>query len=170
MIRIYVGSYAGYNAGVLDGLWLDLPMDDTEMWDAIRSHCVDGAEEFFIMDTDCDYNFGIDEYDSIDHVNEMAEALEVFSDDEAEAICEVFEAGYASSLENAIDMMDRGEIIDHGNVTLEEYAEIFAEECGMIDYDSRLSYYIDWAAFARDMDIEGNFIEAESGNLIEVVY
>lgn len=170
MIKIYVGSYAGYNAGMLDGLWLDLPMDETEMWEAIRSHCVDGAEEFFIMDTDNEYNFRIDENDSIDELNEMAEALEDFSDDEANAIGEVLEAGYASSLENAIDMMDNGEIIDHGSITLEEYAEQFAEECGMIDYDSRLSYYIDWAAVARDMDIEGCYIETASGNLIEVIY
>lgn len=170
MIKIYVGSYAGYNAGILDGLWLDLPMDEDEMWEAIRSHCVDGAEEFFIMDTDNEYDFGIDEYDSIDELNEIAEALGNFSDDEIETICEVLEAGYASSLENAIDMMDRGEIICHGNITLEEYAEQLAEECGMIDYDSRLSYYIDWSAVARDMDIEGCYIKTSSGNLIEVLY
>lgn len=36
----------------------------------------------------------------------------------------------------------------------EEYAEQLADDCGLVDRDSSMRFYIDWASFANDLKMD----------------
>lgn len=167
-IRIYVGSYSAYNDGILDGCWLTLPMDEGEMWKEIKEHCVKGAEEFGIFDTDCAYDFNINELDNINDVNELAEDLEEYDSDDLEVLEALICEGYARDIAEARDLFP--DCINYGSITMEDLAEERATECGDLDGNSWLLCYIDWERVARDMSIDGTYFETSSGDLVELMY
>lgn len=161
MFKIYVGSYAGYNAGILDGRWHELP--NADIWEDIEKSCVNGAEEFGIFDYDAD--FEISEYESIDYLNEIAEQMESMNDTEVEIVNALIDDGYR--LEEAIDMVD--DCIYHPYDNMGDIAYYYYIECGFVDEDSPLMNYVDWDRVGQDMSFDGHFIEAPDGNIIEVI-
>lgn len=162
-IRIYVGSYAGYNDGILDGRWHDLP--STTLWEDIKESCVDGAEEFGIFDYEADFTIG--EWDNIDELNETAEQIDGMSEEEAEIIAALIEE-QGCSLTEALDKKDDCIYWEYSDMA--DIAYHYYIECGLVSEDAPLINYVDWSTVGRDMSYDGCFIYAPSGNIIEVCY
>lgn len=79
-ISIWVGNLASYNAGILEGEWLDLPMKDKELDEALAKISHDGHDEIMIFDTssrdDCRSICNeIGEYENIHEVNLVAKLI-----------------------------------------------------------------------------------------------
>jgi antirestriction protein len=71
-IKIWVGNLGKYNEGILMGDWFTLPVPFSEV--AARIGLDEEYEEYGIFDYEAP--FKISEYDSIDHLNEVAEQME----------------------------------------------------------------------------------------------
>lgn len=161
MINIYVGSYAGYNQGILDGRWHKLP--SMTLWEDIEDSCVDGAEEFGIFDYEAD--FTINELDSIDDLNDIAETLFKMDEYEKTIINVLIDEG--CSLEDAIDHVN--DCILHPVNDMSDVAYNYYTDCGLIDENNPLFNYIDWDAIGRDMSFDGNFVECDDG-IVEILF
>jgi len=161
-MRIYVASYAGYNDGILDGRWHELP--SATLWEDIKESCVEGAEEFGIFDYEADFH--ISEYDNIDELNEIAEQLDTLTEEEEEIITVLMEDGY--SFEEAMDKKD--DCIYHCYDNMADIAYYYYIECGLVSEDTPLVNYVDWDAVGRDMSFDGTFLDTPSGNIVEVIH
>lgn len=94
-IKIYVGTFAKYNAGSLAGLWLSLPMDEKNLYRKLKE--IAGNErdpEFMIQDTDIPSGFdfrSISESENIYNLNKELKTA-VFEFDNKKRSPEVQEA------------------------------------------------------------------------------
>lgn len=187
MMNIALTNLGKYNEGVLDYTWLTLPATEEEIakaFDKIQvSH--DGIhyysngegqtasndyygeyEEFFITDYECDY-MQIGEYDSIERLNEIAEAVEDLEESQQEILKALLNDGY--DLEEALEKIDDCIYYDDCN-SMADVAERYADETGLLDsIPENLRFYFDFEAFGRDMSFEGHWISTDTGyiNVIE---
>lgn len=88
-MRIYITDLEAYNNGHLVGAWLELPMQDDTLAEAMQEVLYRGRneckhkhhhEEVFITDYEADIT--ISEYDNIYRLNELAERLDGISSDD----------------------------------------------------------------------------------------
>lgn len=158
--RIYVACLAAYNAGELHGEWLDLAdySDADELKEAVKGMLSrspeSGAEEFAIHDHDGWGGIELHEYDPLDRVWELGEAL--MEHDNADAVA----AAIATWPDDWRDALEEyaGVYDDKG-----EYAEQLVEETGALKAMGPLASYIDWERYERDMEIGGDITVVVSG-------
>ena len=158
-IRIFLTNLGKYNEGELIGEWVDLPVDD---FDPIleRIGINDEYEEWFI--TDYEAPFSIGEYDNIYELNEIAEAIENFSDFELEILDAFKDHGY--DMDDAIQRVRDDDYLFVEGDTEEDLAYNYINMVGSFDDAvSRESkeYYFDYEAFGRDLVLGGDFSEVE---------
>ena len=79
--RIWLGSLEAYNDGYLIGAWISLPCDEDELQNAMDIVTRNGRQEFYLGDFESEY-LDIGEYSNPLALNEQAEALDEYSDDE----------------------------------------------------------------------------------------
>ena len=167
MIEICLTNLGKYNEGELIYSRLVLPATTEEIYAAYDEIGVaEGTmyEETFISDYETDINgFEIREYANIDDLNELAEELENFDEYELEAFGAMLEYGYAT--DEALQKVQDGEYrLYDGCSTMAEVAEMYAEETGLLSsIPDDLRYYFDFEAYGRDMEINGHFVETDSG-------
>ena len=158
--QIYVASLLDYNASILHGKWIDLDglsKDDIQeeinqilQTSPYTKQYGEVSEEWAIHDFELG-GIRISEYESLDTIVSIMEALsehgEAFAiyynnvDDLASAKAN-FEDAYAGEYDS---------FLDYATQTFDElYAHSIPES---------LRTYIDYAAYARDLDAEGYFIE-----------
>lgn len=152
--KIYVADLAAYNNGVLHGAWIDLSGKDAgdvyEEIDAIiQSSPVEGAEEFAIHDYEGFGSYKVDEYDRIEDLVALAEAIEEHGD-AFSAFLSYHGSYYSGKLDDALsDFQDafRGEYQSE-----EAYAEEFLDSTGeMSEVPEWAQPYFDMEKYARDM-------------------
>ena len=88
MIDIFITDLSAYNEGHLVGKWIQLPLPQEELSQALSEVLSEGEivsgtdnhEELFITDNEAEIVIG--EYDNIERLNELAEAMEEFSDED----------------------------------------------------------------------------------------
>ena len=160
-IEVFLNTWGNYNTNGADGgFWVELPCDLGEVMERLAKSTGENVDdmEVFINDASVEgISLEIEENDSIEELNELAETLTGF--DEAEI--EVFEA----ALEHGCSFEDALEIISNYNYAvysdcsdMAEVAEQYCDECGILDgIPEDLLYYFDFKAFGRDMDLEGSF-------------
>jgi antirestriction protein len=158
--RIYIASLSDYNAGILYGRWIDLEgKDEDDLQDEVNAILKESpyakqygeeAEEWAIHD----YELGgitISEYEGLEKIIAIAEALEehgeplaIYVNDlgDFNSALESFEDAYVGKYDSFLDYAT--EIFD------ELYAHALPEQ---------ITFYIDYAAFARDLEIEGYSFE-----------
>lgn len=165
MLNIFVTNLGKYNEGELMGEWVNLPCDDFEsVFERIGISDEPDEngiyyEEYFITDYESDIDgVSVGEYDSLDDLNDMAEALEGVDGDIIGALI-----GDGYSLEEALDMAD--DCIYWQGMDMMDIAYEIVEEC--YNLEEPLANYFDYEAFARDLEIEGHYIEI-SGGIVEV--
>jgi len=157
--RIYVACLASYNAGKFHGRWIDATAGADSIRDEISAMLAEspepGAEEFAIHDHE---GLGaIGEYESLDRVAEIGEAIGAAGDN-APALLAWLDAEPGR---------DPGEFEDRYRgewPSLADYVEDFWEEQGWQQTADRLAgrswwnptRYIDWDRMAHDLELNGD--------------
>ena len=192
MIKLYLANLGKYNEGILKGEWVELPLSETELEEAmvnigVAHYDKEGNfvpyvietdekgyeyvyEEYAIHDYETDLNISISEYSSLDNLNAIAENVEKYELDYVNVLLD----------DGVIDMKDLlegniNEIIqNYGFIELEptmneeqEVGYAYVDEvCGGLECLSKeiLERYFDYEAFGRDILLGGEgFV---SGNIL----
>lgn len=149
--RIYVASLSDYNAGRLVGEWIDADQDADDIHAAIQAMLATSkeevAEEWAIHDYEGFGDLKLSEYESIERVAEIGQAIAEHGDAMAAFL------GYDSS-------RDPSEFADAylGHFDkLEDYAENLLDDMGVFDnVNDMLRTYFDVEQYARDLDMGGD--------------
>lgn len=194
----FITNLGKYNEGYLVGEWVHFPTTPEEMQDVFKRIGIGQKddfgqpyEEWFITDYDC-YVPGLydvlGEYESLDELNYLANRIEELSNSEYEAFEAAVEMGeYTGSVKDLINLTENLDCYNfysdiHSDEDLGYY---WIEESGVYDTKAmgRLSSYIDYEAFGRDIRLDeggtftdngyiinnyGNFIEQYSGDREEI--
>lgn len=192
MIKLYLANLGKYNEGILKGEWVELPLSETELEEAmvnigVAHYDEEGNfvpyvietdekgyeyvyEEYAIHDYETDLNITISEYSSLNDLNTVAENVEKYELDYVNVLLD----------DGAIDMKDLIEgdleeiMQDYTFVELEpnmneeqEVGYAYVDEIyGGPEYLSKeiLERYFDYEAFGRDILLGGEgFV---SGNIL----
>ena len=185
MIKLYLANLGKYNEGILKGSWIELPLSETELEEAmvkigVAHYDKDGNyvpyvietdekgneyiyEEYAIHDYETDLSISISEYSSIDSLNSIAENVD---DTEVRYINVLLDDG-------AIDMKDL--IAYRASELLEYYSFVELDEslCGSDEEKIGYSFvdevfggpeglskevlerYFDYEAYGRDLLLSG---------------
>ena len=165
--RIYVGTYAKYNAGSLFGEWLDLQnyANLDEFYQACHQlHANETDPELMFQDYESIPNFLISESWIDEQVYAYWEAIENLNQEKIEAL-ELYCQQISSWMPNKQNV---GELMDNFNEAYqgyyggslkspeEEFAYQFVEETGLlVDVSETLARYFDYEAYSRDMFLSG---------------
>lgn len=128
----------------------------------------DGGE-WFVADID---NYTGVQFRDLNECNameviEILEALENMDKYDKEVVAVLLNEGY--TLEEAIEKKDDCMIYSNCD-DMEDVARQYAEETGLLgSMPEELQYYFDFAAFGRDMDYNGHYVFAESGNCVQIL-
>ncbi len=107
------------------------------------------AEEFAIHDHEGFEGVKVGEYDSIGDLVRLSAAIE----EHGEAFAAFYDH-YGNDVDGAVSKFEDAYRGCHKSV--EEYAEELLDDCGTLsDLPANLRYYFDYAAFARDMELNG---------------
>lgn len=155
--KIYVGTYAKYNAGSIRGQWLDLHQyDDTDaFWTACRNlHSDEADPEFMFQDfegfprafySECSLDSRIFEYRDMNRYDQ--EIWEAYLQINASATWEEAQDAFCGTADSEQD-----------------YAEEYAEETGLLEsVPEDLRRYFDFEAYARDLFNDGLTFERFHG-------
>ena len=95
MLRIYLTNLGKYNEGMLIGEWVDLPVSEEELEKVFKRIGInDEYEEYFITDYESDVDgLKVGEYENVDDLNELAEALEDLDSEEENVLSVMLEDG-----------------------------------------------------------------------------
>ena len=163
MLEIYLTDLQAYNEGHLVGKWIQLPLTPFELAQALSEVLTEGEavsgtdnhEELFI--TDYEAEIAIDEYDDIHRLNELAEAMEAFSDEDLLKLKLLSHEGYNERevIYNGLDSYEV-ELYDFRDNksftdTYELLAEEFVEQGLFGEIPKALEFYIDYERIARDL-------------------
>ena len=194
----FITNLGKYNEGYLVGEWVHFPTTPEEMQEVFKRIGIGQAddfgqpyEEWFITDYDC-YVPGLydvlGEYESLDELNYLASRIEELDKSEWETFNAAVEMGeYTGSVKDLINLTENLDCYNfysdiHNDEDLGYY---WIEESGVYDTKAmgRLSSYIDYEAFGRDIRLDeggeftdngyiinnyGSFIERYSGNREEI--
>lgn len=163
-LKGFITNLGLYNEGDLVGEWIEFPISDEELEAVKKRIGIDeNHEEWFFTDYESDFDVtdSLGEYESIDHLNEIAEALNSIEDDGMkEAVDAVISEGY--DVLDAIEKVSDGDVImfddiynDMSNME-EAIGYYFVDSVGGIEELDKKTreMYIDYAALGRDVRIE----------------
>ena len=147
-LSVYIANLEEYVKGNLVGDWVSLPIDEDDFKDFLKT--IGNPEEIAIHDYE--NNLGLDglkigEYMSIKELNELGERMGNIRPSEVKAFNALYEA--LGDFEYALERFESEDFIFYGNMTMEEVAQEYIEEC--YDIPEGLENYIDYKAVARDM-------------------
>lgn len=194
----FITNLGKYNEGELVGEWVQFPTTPEELQAVFKRIGIGETDEFgqpyeewFITDYDC-YVPGLydvlGEYESLDELNYLASKIEELDKYEWETFNAAIEMGeYTGSVKDLINLTENLDCYNlysdiHSDEDLGYY---WIEESGSYDTETmgRLSSYIDYEAFGRDIRLDeggeftdygyvvnsyGNFIEQYSGDREEI--
>ena len=176
MLRIFITNLGKYNEGELIGEWVALPITEEELEEVYSRIGISDEpnengiyyEETFITDYETDIDgLKVEEYDSIDDLNEMAEELDNLNEYDKEVVNAMLSEGY--NLEDAISGKDDC-IVYYNCNDMADVAEQYAEETGLLDsIPENLRCYFDFEAYGRDMSFEGQFVFTSNGNCVQIL-
>jgi len=177
-MKVYITDLEAYNEGHLVGAWITLPMDTNELAEAIEDVLYRGRnackhenhhEEFFITDWECDF-MNIDEYDGIDRLNDMAEVVSYYDENDFLKLKFLVQEGYK------VETIILDENIKSFDVDIYDYSSdtSFTDVYELLAYDmveeglfgsipANFVNYIDYSAIGRDLSMD--YAEFEHGIL-----
>jgi len=155
--QIYIADLAAYNNGILHGAWIDA----TQSIDSIREEVsailgaspIDKAEEYAIHDHEGFGGYTINEYDSLEHVYEIASFIAEYPDFGADLLAQ-FNGDIAEARQHAED-----HYCGHYN-SLVDFVEELTESTTTIP--PHLALYIDYDKMAWDMEMSGDIFSLGS--------
>lgn len=170
MIKVFLTNLGKYNEGYLIGEWLELPATQEEINNCMeRIGINEEYEEWFITDYEASFNIEIGEYSNLDELNKIAEQLDELEEDAQEAIQAMLLDGY--TFNEALEKANNGDYrIYYDCDDMIDVAMEIVEECGYLnDVPEIIARYFDYEAFARDLEIEGNFKALSNRRYIEIL-
>lgn len=165
-MKVFITDLQAYNEGHLIGRWIELPLTPFELAQALSEVLCEGEvvsgtdnhEELFI--TDYEAEIAIDEYDDIHRLNELAETMEEYSEEdflklrllshEGYKEREVIDTGLDSYEVDLYDFRENKSFRD----TYELLAEEFVEQGLFGEIPKALESFIDYSAIARDLRMD----------------
>lgn len=161
MLRIYLTNLGKYNEGMLIGEWVDLPVSEEELEKVFKRIGInDEYEEYFITDYESDIDgLKVGEYENIDDLNELAEALEDLDSEKENVLSVMLEDG--CTFEEALEKIkDRDYMVYYNCDSMEDVAYQVVEESGLLDgVPEKVARYFNYEAYGRDLEIEGTFYQ-----------
>jgi len=160
--QIYVACLAAYNDGILHGEWIDATQDPedihAEIQDMLKKSPIPNAEEWAIHDYSDFGGMRLSEYEDIEHVHELAKALEE---------CGEAFALYADLVGEDYATVESFNDAYHGEWDSEEdFAYDWWEQAGYLaQIPEELRCYIDWERVARDLFLDGFMSARLNGNV-----
>lgn len=158
-MQVYIANLGKYNEGELVGAWFSFPIDFEEAKEKIGLDAE--YEEYAIHDYELP--FRIDEYESIDRLNDLFELIqEIENEPIYDELNEIIEYWF-NDIEDLLEHKD--DIISYSDCSsMEDIAYYYIEETGVLNaLPENLRYYFDYASFGRDMELEGNFLITSHG-------
>ena len=154
---IYVACLAAYNNGKLHGTWIEATQSPDAIREAIQAMLSTSpepcAEEWAIHDYEGFHGIHLSEWEGIEQVHELA----IFVEEHGVLGAEVL-TYYGNSLDDAREALtDRY----HGVFSsVADFAETLTTET--MEVPESLALYIDYAAMARDMELNGDIFTIET--------
>lgn len=154
MAEIYVGTYAKYNAGNLEGVWLDLEEFESyeEFMEAARKVHDDEADPELMFQDHVDIPHGM-----VGETHVALEVWEMLDEMDYDAACAYVEC-FGSWDKDQFRERYLGEFD-----SARDYVEQYMEETGQLDSlpDWAQSYF-DFEAYARDLQLGGDITQHNS--------
>lgn len=162
-ISLYVADLGAYNSGYLRGVWVSLPLEED-----VLEELYGMAEELAIHDYECDF-MKISEYENIRELNELAERMEDFGDEEME-VFKAYMDNVSENVEEALEKIDDHSYTFYNDCKdMEAVAEEYSEMTDMLSsIPDDLRRYFDFEAYGRNMEMSGGtFAFTDNGNCVE---
>lgn len=160
-IKIYVANLGKYNEGILQGEWFTLPVEFEEIAEKIGLN--EQYEEYAIHDYEAPDGLKINEYSSINELNEIAEEMENLSEYDEEILGYILATG-EKEFNEALEMVQNGGDFyifrDCNNMSDVAY-QWLEETGGLSEIPDHLQSYFDFEAYGRDLEIEGSFYQVK---------
>lgn len=192
MIKLYLANLGKYNEGILKGEWIELPLSETELEEAMVNIGVahydnEGNfvpyvietdekgyeyvyEEYAIHDYETDLNISISEYSSLDNLNAIAENVEKYELDYVNVLLDDGAIGMEDLIEGDIEEIMQNYTFVELEPNMNEEQEVGYACVDKIYggpeylYREMLERYFDYEAFGRDILLSGeSFV---SGNIL----
>jgi len=168
--RIYVACLAAYNAGTLHGRWIECDQVAngirTEIKEMLSRSPEPFAEEWAIHDYEYFGGVSLHEFECLDDIAAYCEARETWGDLLSHV---VNHCGGIGQLDEAIKML--GEEYAGEADSVADWSEDFLEETGQLEsVPENLRYYIDFARYARDMELSGDIFTIEADSNVHVFW
>ena len=158
-MRVYIANLGKYNEGELVGAWFTPPVD----WDEVKERIGlnDEYEEYAIHDYELP--FEIEEYTPIEEINRLCALAEELEGTPIETEMREIQRAFFSSFEEMAEHAD--DIICYSDCDdMADVARYFIEETGVLgEVPASLQNYIDYEAYGRDLELEGNFLVTSHG-------
>ena len=153
--RVYVACLASYNDGILYGEWIDAAQTPEELREEIarilKGSPAPMAEEWAFHDFEGFGEYKVSEYESLDTLSAVALGIEEHGD------------AFAAYLANGSDADNFEEAYMGEYSSLQDYAEQYVEETGMLDnVNDTVKQYFNFEAFARDLRLGGDVWTADA--------
>lgn len=146
--RVYVACLAAYNSGILHGKWIDVDSED-QMWSDINAMLAlspePNSEEWAFHDYEGFGGLLVNEYDSVTAILEKAAFIGQYGELGAELVNYY---GDMDSAKQALEDRYYGEFDSELDFSTDLFDELYGSEI-----PNHLQYYIDYAAFNRDIFI-----------------
>ena len=162
MLNVFMNTWGNYNENGADGgEWIALPMEDNELemvLENIAEAMGDNDPEWFVNDYEwvCEWQGrDIDEYESIEKLNEYCKQLDNLSEWEQK----VYAAAVEYWGEKYIDLDDLDSYNLYSDISDEyDLGYYWAVESGCYELEKmgHLANYIDYSGFGRDIAIEAD--------------
>lgn len=165
--RIYVACLASYNQGELFGEWIDATLSVDRIRDAISNMLhrsrIPGAEEWAIHDYEGFGCLKLSEYEGIDNVAALAEAIDKHGE-----VYALYADHVGSDYASPEDFQEKyqGEFR-----SLEEWAAQFLDETGAFHgVPELLKNYFNFESYARDAQYSGDIFATEDAGNVHVFW
>lgn len=162
--KIYIACLAAYNAGKLHGQWIDANQTPEALQEAVNAILASspeaGAEECAIHDFEGFEGVEIKEYQSLETISKIAEALEEYPASFAAFL------RYTGDIDRAIENFEGAFLGLYDSK--EDYAMELIEQMTTKDTPEMFTRYFDYEAFARDLELNGEVTFEEVDGKIAV--
>ena len=163
-LSVYIANLDEYVRGNLIGDWISLPIKKKDFRDFLFS--IGNPEKIKILDYKDNLGLNglkIRKYKSLQELNQLAKRIKNIDTNDVDALNALYEA--LGDFEEALEYLESRNYAFYGNMTMEEVAREYIEEC--YDIPSYLENYIDYKAVARDMQY-GDYCETAYG-VVEIL-
>ena len=151
-MRVYIANLGRYNEGELVGAWFTPPVDFDEIKERIGLN--NEYEEYAIHDYELP--FEIDEYTPIEEINRLCGLAEELEGTPIGEVASEIQHAFFNSFEEMVEHLD--------NIVYYPDCSDMSEETGALgEVPTHLQNYIDYEAYGRDLEIEGNYLVTSRG-------